>query len=61
VVLYVPPMQRAFGTVALSLGDWLFCIAVASSVLWLTEARKMVARAMRHGANAARVPPVRGS
>ena len=28
-VVYVPFLQRAFGTVALSGGDWLFCFAVA--------------------------------
>ena len=33
----VPFLQRAFGTVGLSGADWLFCAAVASSVLWLRE------------------------
>ncbi len=47
LVVYVPFLQRAFGTVGLSAGDWLFCIAVASSVLWLREASKLLARA-RH-------------
>ena len=32
---------------ALSGGDWLFCVAVASSVLWLREASKAIARATR--------------
>jgi len=45
VVLYVPPMQRAFGTVGLSAEDWLRCVAVASSVLWLREVTKLVTRA----------------
>jgi Ca2+-transporting ATPase len=45
VVLYVPAMQRAFGTVGLSVGDWLLCVAVSSSVLWLREANKLVTRA----------------
>ena len=43
-VVYAPFLQHAFGTVALSGGDWLFCTAIASSVLWLREITKMVAR-----------------
>jgi P-type Ca2+ transporter type 2C len=46
-VLYVPFLQRAFSTVPLDAGDWLRCTAVASSVLWLREAAKLVSRA-RH-------------
>ncbi len=42
LVVYVPVLQRAFGTVALTAGDWAFCVAVASSVLWLREASKML-------------------
>jgi P-type Ca2+ transporter type 2C len=45
-VAYVPFLQRAFGTVALAGRDWLFCAAVASSVLWLRELTKLFARAM---------------
>ena len=45
VVIYAPFLQRAFGTVSLSGGDWLFCAAVASSVLWLREISKLLARA----------------
>jgi Ca2+-transporting ATPase len=44
VVVYVPALQRAFGTVKLGTGDWLRCIAVASTVLWVREAGKGVAR-----------------
>jgi Ca2+-transporting ATPase len=44
LVLYVPVMQRAFGTVALSGGDWLRCTAAASAVLWIREAEKVVTR-----------------
>jgi Ca2+-transporting ATPase len=47
VVVYVPFLQRAFGTVALSGRDWLFCVAVASSVLWLREASKLLGRVKR--------------
>jgi Ca2+-transporting ATPase len=45
VVLYVPVLQQAFGTVGLSARDWLRCVAVASSVLWLREADKLITRA----------------
>ena len=50
VVVYVPFLQNAFGTAPLSARDWLFCVAVASSVLWLREASKAVARDGRPGA-----------
>ena len=41
LVVYAPFLQPAFGTVGLSLGDWLVCVAVASSVLWLREVSKL--------------------
>src|SRR5215216_4178887 len=41
LVVYAPFLQPAFGTVALSLTDWLVCVAVASSVLWLRELSKL--------------------
>ena len=44
-VIYIPFLQEAFSTVSLSLGDWLRCAAVASSVLWLRELSKVVIRA----------------
>jgi Ca2+-transporting ATPase len=47
LVLGVPALQRAFGTVSLSAGDWLRCTAAASSVLWAREIAKLVARAAR--------------
>ena len=43
-VVYVPVLQQAFSTVALSLADWLRCTAVASSVLWLREISKVLTR-----------------
>jgi Ca2+-transporting ATPase len=43
-VVYVPFLQQAFSTVALGAGDWLFCASVASSVLWLRELSKLLAR-----------------
>ena len=47
-VVYVPVLQRAFGTVGLGGGDWIRCAAVASSVLWLREISKFVGRFTRH-------------
>ena len=44
-VIYIPFLQQAFSTVGLSAGDWLRCAAVASSVLWLREASKLITRA----------------
>jgi Ca2+-transporting ATPase len=43
-VVYVPFLQKAFSTVALSAQDWLRCALVASSVLWLREVGKWLAR-----------------
>jgi len=42
VVLYLPAMQRAFGTVALGPMDWARCIVAASAVFWIREAGKLV-------------------
>ena len=44
VVVDVPFLQSAFGTAALNGSDWILCIAVASSVLWLREGSKAVIR-----------------
>ena len=44
-VVYLRFLQVAFSTVALSLRDWIWCAAVSSSVLWLREISKAVARA----------------
>lgn len=46
VVIYTPFLQRAFGAVALSPADWLLCMGVASSVLWLREISKAIVRAL---------------
>ncbi|KAJ3371121.1 High affinity Ca2+/Mn2+ P-type ATPase-like protein [Allomyces arbusculus] len=39
-VVYVPPFQAIFQTVALSLSDWAYIIAMASVVFWVDEVRK---------------------
>jgi Ca2+-transporting ATPase len=46
LVVHIPLLQRAFGTTDLNGRDWLFCAAVASSVLWLRELSKLVTRAL---------------
>jgi Ca2+-transporting ATPase len=43
-VVYIPFLQRPFGTVPLRPVDWLLCIAVGSTVLWLFELLKVVRR-----------------
>jgi Ca2+-transporting ATPase len=52
-VVHVPWLQRAFGTVGLSGSDWLFCTAVASSVLWLREISKLRLRRCSSGLHSA--------
>lgn len=46
-VVYLPPLQTAFGTVPLSIADWLLCLAVASTVLWGLELTKALLRLKR--------------
>jgi len=46
-VLYLPPLQHAFDTVALDAHDWLIAAAVASSVLWVREFDKWACRPRR--------------
>jgi Ca2+-transporting ATPase len=43
-VTHVGFMQRLFDTTSISGAQWLIAIAVASSVLWLEELRKIVVR-----------------
>ena len=38
------PFQRLLQSVELDLGQWLVCIAVASSIIWVTEIYKLFAR-----------------
>jgi P-type Ca2+ transporter type 2C len=47
VVVYVTPMQRAFGTMELGLLDWVRCVLAASAVLWIREIQKSVTRRRR--------------
>jgi Ca2+-transporting ATPase len=57
LVVHLPFLQRAFGTTGLSGGDWMFCIAVASSVLWLREADKAITRAYAAAPRPAEISP----
>ncbi|GAB4457408.1 MAG: cation-translocating P-type ATPase [Armatimonadaceae bacterium] len=44
LVVSLPPLQKAFGTVPLTFSDWLLCTAVASSALWVQEILKIIYR-----------------
>ncbi|NLA36121.1 MAG: cation-translocating P-type ATPase [Actinobacteria bacterium] len=48
-VVHAAPLQRAFGTAPMALGQWLLCSGLASCVLWSDELRKL---ALRAGASA---------
>jgi magnesium-transporting ATPase (P-type) len=50
-VVYVPFLNDAFDTTALDGPDWLLCVAMASSVLWADELRKLVTGRMRRNAS----------
>jgi len=54
-VLYLPPLQRAFGVTALSVSDWLVCALAASAVLWVREIAKLLARLRWRSRERARV------
>ena len=41
-VIYFPPLQAVFQTVPLSLWDWLYITCIASTVLLVDEARKLL-------------------
>jgi len=46
-VVHLGVLNDAFGTVPLSLADWVVCVGIASTVLWADELRKVVARRRR--------------
>lgn len=46
-VTHVGPAQRLFDTTSISAVQWLICIAVASTVLWFEEIRKIIIRTTR--------------
>jgi Ca2+-transporting ATPase len=43
-VVYVPSLQRAFATAALTGSDWMRCTFVASTGLWIRELQKQLQR-----------------
>ena len=47
VAVHWTPAQRIFGTTDLHLGDWLSAVLIASSVLLLDEARKLLQRLLQ--------------
>ena len=59
VVVHLPVLNDAFGTSPLSASQWLLAAALASSVLWAEELRKLLTarRRPRRG----QAPPERGS
>ena len=64
LVVEVPFLQVAFGTQALDWQHWAVCVAMASSVLWVDELRKVVRRSRSRACSAqvrprARVAPGR--
>ena len=46
-VVHVPLLNFAFGTVPLTVDQWLLCAAMASAVLWYSELRKLLTRTLR--------------
>ncbi len=50
LVVYVPVLQQAFATVALTPEDWVRCTLVASTGLWLREIEKLLYRLRHRGA-----------
>jgi potassium/sodium efflux P-type ATPase len=52
-VVQLPFLNAAFTTAPLSLEQWLVCVALASSVLWVSEVRKLLLRVTgRNGSGA---------
>jgi Ca2+-transporting ATPase len=43
-VTHVGFMQSLFDTTSLSASEWAVCVAVASSILWVEEIRKLISR-----------------
>ncbi len=43
-VVQLPVLNTAFTTTPLSVSQWLVCLAVASTVLWVSEIRKLILR-----------------
>ena len=50
-VTHLGPLQRLFDTTSISVGQWVLCTLVASSVLWIEEARKLIHRTRNRSFN----------
>jgi P-type Ca2+ transporter type 2C len=46
LVVSVPALNAAFGTAPLGLKDWLLCVVMASTVLWIDELKKLIVRGL---------------
>src|SRR5690606_31366492 len=46
-VVNVPLLNTAFGTVKMTLDQWIVCVAMGSAVLWFAELRKLMLRLLR--------------
>jgi Ca2+-transporting ATPase len=55
-VVYLPPLQRAFQTIALSAGDWLLALAIASTILIVVEIAKLAVRMQERATGRERAP-----
>ncbi len=44
ILVYLPPLQRAFGTTALEITDWIFLLTLAGIVVLAEEIRKFLTR-----------------
>lgn len=53
---YAPSFQLLFGTAAMSAGLWMLVVTIASSVFFLVEAEKFLARRLAAGASSASPP-----
>ncbi|HEX6968476.1 MAG TPA: cation-translocating P-type ATPase [Micromonosporaceae bacterium] len=60
-VVYVPLLNAAFGTTPLSPSQWLICVAMASTVLWVSELRKLIAWLARAAITRRRADAARAS
>ena len=57
-VVNLPFLNLAFGTTPLTLNQWLVCTAMASSVLWYSELRKLIVRGMDSKASRPDAPAI---
>ena len=48
-VTHFGPLQRLFDTMSISAVQWVVCVAVASTVLWIEELRKLIVRRPSRG------------